>query len=388
MKYYILILATALFFNRSFSQPVVSYVDYHNKINDIEVLVRQQNYPQAISEYEELRGSYSFFAKDLHNLAICYLKTNQIDSAISIARQLVLHGRTLGSFSMYKEFAAISGNDEWMAFTEDYPLLREQYDKNLDRKFIDIITTAIEADQTFQKISDEKRDSVYYYQGRMLFDYIFDNGFPNFFRYEEEHTASSLFVMLRHFFCLPRLVKGGTLLAKQKPYSDMVFDKPYADCMLKALHDGKLLPDTYEQIMYYIPSDSPYGFVGIRFDFDTETVSLEFVPQNANPKEINEKRKSIGLAQVDSTAGNLEGTWYKQVSFQEMKEAYSNCDTCKTPIDYWKLSAQIRGRVRNTFKNEALESFKFSFNPDNLSNFHMKGSLNYMPNLKKNAVPK
>jgi len=120
--------------------------------------------------------------------------------------------------------------------------------------------------------------------------------------------------------------------------------------------------------------------VGICFDFDTETVSLDFGQQNANHNEINEKRKSIGLAQVDSTAGNLEGTWYKQVSFKEMKEAYGKCDTCKTLKDYWMLSSQIRERVRNSFKNEALESFKFSFDPDNLNNFNMKGCLNYMPN--------
>jgi hypothetical protein len=80
--------------------------------------------------------------------------------------------------------------------------------------------------------------------------------------------------------------------------------------------------------------------------------------------------------------GNLEGTWYKQVSFKEMKEAYGKCDTCKTLKDYWMLSSQIRERVRNSFKNEALESFKFSFDPENLNNFNMKGCLNYMPNLK------
>jgi len=191
MKYCILILSTTLFFNRSFSQPVVSYVDYHNKINGIEVLLRQQKYSQTISAYEELRGSYSFFAKDLHNLAICYLKTNQLDSAISIARQLVLHGRTLEDFSIYKEFAAIAGKDEWRAFTEAYPLLREQYEQNLDQKFIGIINEAIESDQAFQKVSDAKRDSVYYYQGRMLFDYIFENGFPDFFR-DEEAAANRL----------------------------------------------------------------------------------------------------------------------------------------------------------------------------------------------------
>ena len=382
MKYCILILSTTLFFNRSFSQPVVSYVDYHNKINGIEVLLRQQKYSQTISAYEELRGSYSFFAKDLHNLAICYLKTNQLDSAISIAHQLVLHGRTLEDFSIYKEFAAIAGKDEWRAFTEAYPLLREQYEQNLDQKFIGIINEAIESDQAFQKVSDAKRDSVYYYQGRMLFDYIFENGFPDFFR-DEEAAANRLFAMLKHFFYLPKLVKDDTVLAKQKPYADMVFDKPYADCMLKALHEGKLLPVTYERIMYQTSYYSPYGLVGICFDFDTETVSLDFGQQNANHNEINEKRKSIGLAQVDSTAGNLEGTWYKQVSFKEMKEAYGKCDTCKTLKNYWMLSSQIRERVRNSFKNEALESFKFSFDPDNLNNFNMKGCLNYMPNLKK-----
>lgn len=357
-------------------------MDYHDKINNIEVLLKTTNYSQAISAYENLRKTYKyFFAKDLHNLGICYLKTNQLDSAVSVARQLVLHGRTLKDFSMYKEFLAIADKDEWRIFTETYPLLREQYEQNLDRKFIDIINKAIVPDQAFQKVSDEKRDSVYYYQGKMLFDYMFENGFPDFFRDEEDVVANQLLAMLRHFFYLPKLV-GNFELVTKKPYSDMIFDRSYADFILKAVYEGKLLPVTYEMIMY-TSADSPYGFVGICFDFDTETVSLDFGPQNSNHKELNESRKAIGLVQVDSTSRNLEGTWYKSVSFKEMKEAYNNCNTCKTFKDYGMLTSEIRERVRNTFKNDELESFKFSFDVNNLNAFHMKGSRKYMPNFKK-----
>lgn len=382
MKYCILVLTIVLTFNYGHGQFLVSYVNYHQEINEIEVAIRKQNYSQAIVAYEELRRKASFFAKDLHNLSICYLKTNQLDSAISIAHQLVLRGRTLDDFKRYKEFVAVTGTKKWVTFTEVYPLLREQYEKTLDHEFISLINKFIVSDQEFQKISDEKRDSTYYYQGRMLFDYIFENGFPEFFKDEEPFFAGRLLVMLRHFFYLPKMVSADNELASRKPYSHMVFNRPYSECILKAVHKGKLQPSSYESIMHYSSVDSPYGKIGICFDFDKETVTLDFGPFNSNLEEINKNRRAIGLAQIDSTAGILEGSWYKEVPFKEMKEAYINCDTCKSLTDYSMLSRSIRERVRDAFKNEELESFMFSYDPSNLRSFTMKGAYKYMPNLK------
>ncbi|MDX9845513.1 MAG: hypothetical protein RBT74_00910 [Tenuifilaceae bacterium] len=344
--------------------------------------MKKQNYSQALLAYEELRGKASFFAKDLHNLSICYLNTNQLDSAISLARQLVLRGRTLDNFSKYKEFDAIASTKEWVAFTKVYPLLRERYEQNLDHSFINIINRAIGPDQEFQKISEEKRDSTYYYQGIMLFDYIFDNGFPDFFKDEEPILASQLLAMLRHFFYLPKMFSADTGLASRKSYSHMVFNRPYSECILKAVYEGKLQPSSYESIMHYSSVDSPFGKIGICFDFDKETVSLDFGSFNSNHEEINKNRRAIGLAQVDSFSVNLEGTWYKEFPFKEIKEAYINCDTCKSLKDYSMLSGEIRERIRDAFKNEELESFIFSYDPSNLRSFTMKGAYKYMPNLK------
>ncbi len=192
-----------------------------------------------------------------------------------------------------------------------------------------------------------------------------------------------LLVMLRHFFYLYSAERKNSESMDNKPYSEMVFDKPYDDFLINAVYEGKLLPIAYEKIRYMGTNQSPYGFLGIRFDFDTETVSLDFGPQNSNYQEINARRKAIGLFQVDSTAGNLEGTWYQQVSFNEMKEAYFNCDTCKTFKDHSRLSSNIRYKVRKSFRNEELESFKFTYDPNDINTFHMAGSLNYMPNLRK-----
>jgi len=382
MKYCILVLTIVLTLNYGKGQFLDSYVNYHHEINDIEIAIRNQSYSQAIVAYEELRGKASFFAKDLHNLSICYLKTNQLDSAISIARQLVLRGRTLDDFKRYKEFVAVAGTKKWVTFTEVYPLLREQYEKTLDHEFISLINKFIVYDQEFQKISDEKRDSTYYYQGLMLFDYIFEKGFPDFFKNEEPIFAGRLLAMLRHFFYLPKMVSADAELASRKPYSHMVFNRPYSECILKALYEGKLQPSSYESIMHYSSVDSPYGKIGICFDFDKETVSLDFGPYNSNYEKINNNRRAIGLAQIDSTAGILEGSWYKEVPFKEMKEAYINCDTCKSLTDYSRLSGSIREGVRDAFKNEELESFIFSYDPSNLRSFTMKGAYKYMLNLK------
>lgn len=383
MRFYKIFICLFFLYVGCSNQSESNYIDYYHNINRIEVLIRKQNYSEAITAYDELREFYpNLFSTHLHNLAICYLKTNQVDKAISIVRQLVLQGQTLENFNKFEEFKAIVNKNEWKAFVEIYPVLRNKYEKKVDNEFISIINEAYVFDQEFQKTSDEKRDSVYYHQGKMLFDYIFENGFPDFFKNEEINAATRLSAMLRHFFYLPGIVMGSSDLASRKPYSEMSFNKPYNDCMLKAVFEGKLLPATFEMIMYS-SDNSPYGFVGICFDFDTETVSLNFGPQNSSHEEINENRRAIGLPLVDSTAGNLEGTWYKQVSFKEMKEAYSNCSSCSTHIDYWRLSTEIKERVRSAFIDEELESFKFSFDPGNLRASHMKGSKKYMPNLKK-----
>ncbi len=180
MRYYLLIirfLIIPLLFSYSYSQTVVNYVDYHNTINEIEVFIRKQSYKQAISLYEQLRCNYpDFFPKDLHNLSICYLKTSQLDSAVSIAHKLVLHGRTLNEFSLYKEFRSISEEPEWISFIKNYPNLRTQYEKDLDYQLFDLINLAINPDQNVQNNTDEIRDSVYYFQGKSLFDYMFRNG--------------------------------------------------------------------------------------------------------------------------------------------------------------------------------------------------------------------
>jgi hypothetical protein len=88
-------------------------------------------------------------------------------------------------------------------FLATYPRLRFEYEKTIDHTFVDMVNRAIAFDQQYQDSSDAKRDSVYYYQGVNLFNYMFKHGFPNFYLNRENVNANRLMGMLRHFFiCL------------------------------------------------------------------------------------------------------------------------------------------------------------------------------------------
>lgn len=251
-------------------QSKENFINYHNSVNKIEILIRKQQYQNAILAFEQLRSEYSHcFYKDLHNLSICYLKVGKLDSAIRIAHKLALQGYTLDDFYKYSEYNGISKNPSWIDFVNRYPKLRLDYEKRTDYKFADIINKAIVLDQQYQDSSDAKRDSVYYYQGVMLFDYMFKYGFPDFYLNRENVLGNRLMAMLRHFFYMPKILDNDPGLSVTKPYCDMVIETKYEELLHNAIVEGRLSPLTFVDIMYRFDS-SPYGLLGITFDFDKE----------------------------------------------------------------------------------------------------------------------
>ena len=369
----------------AFGQSQESFINYHNSVNKIEIFVRKQLYSEAISMYEQLQKEYPrFFYKDLHNLSICYLKVEKLDSAISIARRLVLQGYTFDDFYKYNEYNCITNNPLWGNFLATYPRLRFEYEKTIDHTFVDMVNRAIAFDQQYQDSSDAKRDSVYYYQGVNLFNYMFKHGFPNFYLNRENVNANRLMGMLRHFFYMSQILENDPDLSITKPYSNMVIDKKYEELLYNAIVEGKLPPSIFVDIMYRFDS-SPYGFLGITFDFDKEITYIDLsLGSSSTVEDINLKRRSIGLFEIDTlSSANVEGTWYGQVSVREMKEAMLNCDTCNTVYDYFDVARPIREKIQFSYENKELSSFILNYDPANLNHAQMKNSTKYMNNLKK-----
>ncbi|BDX39700.1 hypothetical protein CYCD_30550 [Tenuifilaceae bacterium CYCD] len=363
----------------------MNFINYHNPVNKIEIFVRKQLYSEAISMYEQLQKEYPrFFYKDLHNLSICYLKVEKLDSAISIARRLVLQGYTLDDFYKYNEYNCITNNPLWGNFLATYPRLRFEYEKTIDHTFVDMVNRAIVFDQQYQDSSDAKRDSVYYYQGVMLFDYMFKYGFPNFYLNRENVLGNRLMAMLRHFFYIPQILENDPDLSFTRPYCNMVVEKEYNEFLHSAIVMGKLLPSTYIEIVYRFDS-SPYGLLGVTYDFDREITYIDLNLNNSfSIQNINEKRRSIGLFEIDTlSTGNIEGTWYSQVSVKVMKEAMLNCDTCHTVLDYFDIARPIREKIQFSYENKELRDFIFNYDPSNLKYEQLKNSTKYMKNLKK-----
>jgi hypothetical protein len=136
--------------------------------------------------------------------------------------------------------------------------------------------------------------------------------------------------------------------------------------------------------MYRFDS-SPYGFLGITFDFDKEITYIDLsLGSSSTVEDINLKRRSIGLFEIDTlSSANVEGTWYGQVSVREMKEAMLNCDTCNTVYDYFDVARPIREKIQFSYENKELSSFILNYDPANLNHAQMKNSTKYMNNLKK-----
>ncbi len=316
-------------------------------------------------------------------MSICYLKIGKLDSTIGIACKLVVQGYTLDDFYKYSEYRSIAKNSLWVDFVERYPSLRLEYERNIDHSFVDIVNCAIVFDQQYQDSSEAKRDSVYYFQGVMLFDYMLKHGFPNFYVNRENVLGNRLMAMLRHFFYIPHILEADAELAVVKPYCDMVVEDKYADFLHTAIVEGKLPPLIFTDIMYRFDS-SPYGLLGITFDFDREIAYVDLnLGNNFSIKDINEKRRSIGLFEIDTlTTSNLEGTWYSQVSVKAMKEAMLHCDSCQTSLDYFSAVEPIRASVQFSYINSELTNFILNYDPANLNHAQMKNSTKYMKNLK------
>lgn len=371
-----------VFHNLSIAQKL-NFINYHLEINKAELQIKKHNYDSAIFIYKDIFLKYPHcFYEDLHNLCLCYLKQNNIQKAIIVVGSLVSKGYVLKDFKN-NAFDKLTKTKEWNNFVKtNYKKHREKYieKQNATIKNRNYIYSICKKDRDVRIIeSNENIDSISYIMGKKLEVLFQSKSFPEFMVNKDTLTIR-LMVVIRHYNHIAEELNSNCELKKKSPYDKMVFDYNLNKILKEALKNGWISPLQYVAMTVYDVRKSPYGALAVHYNFNNETISLGLYP-DSNYSKINIKRKSIGLPAINPSDTNmLKGSWQSYVSFEVLKKAMINCDTCKTAYDYLLIQSIEKHKVRNKYENKKNDFI--------LPNFKINQSLSiggkeYMLNLRK-----
>lgn len=365
-----------------------NFVNYHLQINEAEKLIAQKSYESALTVYKEVFRRYpQSFYKDLHNACLCALKQKEFQTAREIAEELVLHGYEMQdfrdpAFSSLKEDAK-----ECAVFESNYSRLRANYLKNQNLRLRKFYWELYKEDQAATSTFEVSlQDSVFYENALKLVRAFDSHGFPSI-GVNKDTMNFKIYVFFRHYCGLVNRVKVDPDMRLTPLYGKMNFDEIGMDSiLLRALHNGRISPQAYADAVSYWDPSNPYGDVAIKLDFEKEKASLYLNLKPEDIEEVNKRRRDIGLYPISPASEQvLASTWLSKYPFAEIKEAYINCDTCETILDYMNLSERIVNRVQENFSNGYSDSFIL---PDinNIKDFWVFGDTPYIKNA--DVIPK
>lgn len=381
MKLYVNLLIILLFFNLLcvFPQPC-DFIAYHERIYKAEEHISLMRFSEALSIYNELIDLYPhMFYKDLHNACICAIKTGNMDRAFQLAEQLVLQGYELYDFN-YAGFRPLQiETSHWNQFLNNYPEIRKQYHNKLDTALRSQYYRLFIKDQEAATSYNLKtQDSMFYHQSMKLSNLFIKNGFPTL-NVNKDTLDLKIFVQLRHYFGLVNRFNKDEDMQNDPFYINMDFKNSKLDVLLwDALCKGKLLPQTYADAVSYF-DDKRYGDLAIDLNFEKETVSLYLHLSEQELELVNKRRLKIGLFPVSSNSDIfLETTWYKHYPFKEIKEAWMNCDTCESGLQYLNIQGEIENIVKEKFNNVEENDF-ILFDFHKIKSIWMSETMQYQP---------
>lgn len=355
---YICFIAVLFWFNTTNAK---GYISYHQEIIKAENHIQTGEYNTALILYNKTFNEYPHaFYKDLHNACVCACKTGQLKKATQFAEKLVLQGYVITDFNNSGFTPLRNDKKLWQKFEKKYALLRQQYDKSLNHKLRKKYYNLFVTDQKAAKPGNSlySQDSAFYHQAIELSKLFQKHGFP-VLDANKDTLDIKIFVQLRHYFGLVNRFSRSEEMQKDSIYSEMEFEVMKLDeILLGALHNGKLLPQTYADIISYMDNSVPYGELMLKIDYNTEKVFISMDLDEERLKDVNKKRLSIGLRPVDYNANiSLLYTWYNSYPFKEIKQAYLDCDECRTRADYLDIQDLIIKKFKNSFTNNEKDQF-------------------------------
>lgn len=336
------------------------YLESHRQTHKAEIFIANQQFDSALVIYERLFTQLPHgFYKDLHNAAVCYLKVNDLDRGFELIKKLVLHGYVLEDFEASSFETLHSNSIYWKRFLKQYPLLRTSYlesrPEDLYRQYYQLYLTDQKAASSWDI---NYQDSVFYSQAHDLFQLVDQHGFLPI-DVNKDTIRTHVFIQFRHL---------GGLLNRYKRNPHAFDDNYYAKIedytinfntiLLKALKSGKILPQTYADIVSYWASPNPYGDIAMKIDLEEETVGFKVNLTLEQIKETNARRSEIGLYPFTLASDDIfQYTWYREYPFKEIKELYLNCDSCMTSLDYDRLRRAAEKKVKDRFDTNSAKEF-------------------------------
>lgn len=324
-----------LFSNHSIAQ-IVNYLEYYNKINQAELLINRYDFDSASAVYETTFNSYpNHFYKDLHNVCLCYIRTNKLDKAKLIAEELVLHGYELNDFEKDSAFTPLVKSMSWNTLRTNYIALRTKYLEGLNPTFRKKIYEMFLKDQSVA-LSKKMcfQDSMFYYQAMELEKLFLQYGFPGSM-INKDTLNTKIHILIRHYFGLVNRATSNPEMLKESCYRSIDFSKINLKQVINnGLSKGLIPPQTYVGMVSHWDKSNPYGELCVKVDYEHEKVALYLNLSQEKIVEVNSNRVKIGLPEISFTNPDvLNSTWYSKYPFSEIKKAILACEHCTRKQD-------------------------------------------------------
>ncbi|MDR1763929.1 MAG: hypothetical protein LBR64_08280 [Dysgonamonadaceae bacterium] len=352
------------------------FIPYFRAANQAELSIGKGDYKEALVAYKTLFKEYPHsLEREVYNAFLCAMEENLTDDALSLAKQLVLHGYELKDFGS-PAFEKFKNNAElWRKLSAEYPKLRKKFEKSYNPTLMKKYEALNKTDQYYASGSVDglSVDSAYYSLFLSIRELINKNGFPPLIN--KPSLDIPIYAMLRHYGALENKVKHplniDTIYTKMKDIN--VHKLAY-----EALHQGLLTPEMYCGITTYM-GENPYGKIYIEIDYEAETVKTLLYVLPEQREAMNRKRDEIGLPVIGEVAQDaINSTWYREFPFKKIKEAWLACDTC-TKRDYLLLGKKIELEVEKKYPKNY-----FRYYTKNIGNeIYELNSQKYKKNLPK-----
>lgn len=326
------------------------YIPFFHKINQAEEYIKVLDFEGALNVYEKAFCENSNISyQNTHNACICAIKVCDYRAAFEYAEQLLLKGYSMNDFDK-EEFAPLKKQtNSWKYFVKKSDGIIKAYQAMLDMDDRDFYYSNSLIDQSTQSCNSiAEQDTLFFRLADQVSNHIERNGFPRFFLCKDT-LAFKVQTMLRHYYGLYNRIKNDKDLQADISYSNRAENR-FKEIVYKALHAGLITPEIYVSIVEY-HDGNPYGELAVKVDYDNEVV---FPMLRARPEEIdsiNALRNQIGLQPITVDSKYLEGTWYADFPFREIKNAVENCDTCYTFMDY----SSVKRKTENEYRNKNIE---------------------------------
>ncbi|MBW1294753.1 hypothetical protein [Aquimarina litoralis] len=269
----------------------VSYKDYHQAIITAEEYIGNENYEDALKQYEKIFTTYDFcFLRDYQIASQLLLITNKKEKGLTYIKKGIANGWELENIKSQKVIQQHLTDADWRNIEKQYDDLRSVYLNRIDTIVMNKVKLMIEKDQKMALkaylIEDEEKQEAYILKNfpkhsevqlKDLFKIIHTKGYPGEFLIGNNFWGST--ILSHHNSIEPNYVRNDTLYPYIRPKLFQALDEGYI-----SPYEIALIED-WKEVIITDEGESLYGYLN--------------PPNTANISQINKTRKAIGLRSVE-----------------------------------------------------------------------------------------